>query len=457
MRRSIPKCDGYSVSQPAKMPRYCRARLRLFSIYAIRFLCCAALVSGAAPNAAAQATLKIDLDTVSIDGIFETESKTEIRAEVKNQTQKSISGIFHWSLTDATQKPIPGSAHSQPLKIPADSAVSISHSFQAGATGFYFAKVTFEADNKRHSERFRFGINPTAIASERSAEPDFEEFWTQTQGLLGKIKPQYRVIKQIESKNKELTLYEIEFHSFGNVRVGGWLEIPNTPGPHPCVLRLPGYGQNMKPLNKFNDLAVFSFNIRGHGNSQKDIPGKPNNFWVRGLEDKENYFYRGAFMDCLRAMEFLKIRPEIDNEKIAVWGGSQGGGLALATAAFDPAASYCVADIPFLVDWVNYFKLTRWPEMDQWIATSPDQDWKSVLKTMSYFDLLNLASQIECPVLTGIGLQDDVCPPTTIFSMFNRIQAPKTIVIYPKRKHSTGRQHPDLVWRTLRAHFNLKN
>lgn len=58
---------------------------------------------------------------------------------------------------------------------------------------------------------------------------------------------------------------------------------------------------------------------------------------------------------------------DVDQNRIAIWGGSQGGGFAFATAALDSRVDMCVADIPFLCDWHNYFKLTKWPEMNEWI------------------------------------------------------------------------------------------
>lgn len=63
--------------------------------------------------------------------------------------------------------------------------------------------------------------------------------------------------------------------SYGNIRVRGWYEVPKTKGPHPVVWRVPGYGSNMKPIGRFKDVIVFSFNPSGHGNSQEDIKESP--------------------------------------------------------------------------------------------------------------------------------------------------------------------------------------
>ena len=241
--------------------------------------------------------------------------------------------------------------------------------------------------------------------------------------------------------------------SLGRVRVRGWYEKPKTPGGVAALLRVPGYGQDMRPTGSSSPLAVFSFNIRGHGNSQEDVPGRPQNYWIRGLDDKHGYFYQGAYADCVRAVDFLASRKEVDVKRIGVTGGSQGGGLSIAAAALDKRISVCAPDIPFLCDWVKYFKASKWPEMDRWIAADPKRSWPATLRTLSYFDTLNMADRVRCPVLVSIGVQDAVCPPSTIYAVFNRFAGGKEIRVYPEAKHYVPAKHRVLSQRWLTRHL----
>jgi cephalosporin-C deacetylase len=61
---------------------------------------------------------------------------------------------------------------------------------------------------------------------------------------------------------------------------------------------------------------------------------------------------------------------------------------------------------------------------------------EQLYKTLSYFDIKNLAGWIKCPVLMGAGLQDPVCPPHTNFSGYNLITSPKEFIIYPNKEHT---------------------
>ena len=244
--------------------------------------------------------------------------------------------------------------------------------------------------------------------------------------------------------------------SYGDIRVRGWYEVPKSKGPHPVILRLPGYGSSMKPIARFKDMIVFSFNPRGHGNSQDDVKGKPSDFWVRGLDNKEGYYYQGAYLDCVRAVDFLCSRKEVDQKRIAVKGGSQGGGLSLSTAALDPRISLCAPHIPFLTNWDLYFKTSHWPEMDKWIEAKESRTWESTLKTMSYFDTMNMATGIKCPVFMGVGLQDAICPPVTNFAVYNRLKGKKDYRVYPHNRHSVDKSFHPMVFNWMRKHFGLK-
>ena len=76
--------------------------------------------------------------------------------------------------------------------------------------------------------------------------------------------------------------------------------------------------------------------------------------------------------------------------------------------------------------------------MDSWVAAEPHRSWDETLTTLSYFDTMNLAPRIKCPVLFSLGLQDAVCPPASIFGVYNHIQAPKQYRAYHYAGHWTA-------------------
>ena len=420
-------------------------------------VCSAAL--GDNPAAVASDTtskIKVTLTSNAVAEIATPGDPVVFTAKISNNGDAPVSGTLDWRVKSTVLTKDPPTVPKFSIGAGKTHALNFDLTLRQAC----FAEVECVFSNGRTektvSSRLRIGCQPDRVVSSLTREKDFARFWKSAISELHDIPPDFRTVERVDLSDQRIRVFEVFMRSHQQIRVRGWLEVPRKAAqPLPAVIRVPGYGQNMRPTGKWDDMIVFSFNPRGHGNSQHDIPGKPVNYWIRGLDDQQTYYYKGSYLDCIRAVDFVTSRSDVDPDRIAVWGGSQGGGFAFATAALDSRVDYCVADIPFLCDWVNYFRLTHWPEMDAWIADQSHRDWESTLRTLSYFDTMNLADRIRCPTLMSIGLQDQVCPPTTCFAVFNRIPGEKRYRIYPEKKHGLGRKHYAWIWQELRKAFGL--
>ena len=54
---------------------------------------------------------------------------------------------------------------------------------------------------------------------------------------------------------------------------------------------------------------------------------------------------------------------------------------------------------------------------------------------LGYIDCQYLAPRIKARVQMHTGLMDEVCPPSTQFAAYNKIAAPKEMIIYPDFGH----------------------
>ena len=418
-------------------------RLALYSLWAL--VC------------AAQGAKEVVLEPVfekSANGIFTKGKEVHFGFSLKNQTKDQLDLEMAWKVATDQKESV---VQSKPvrIKVPAGEKRISRYSAKIPAPGFYKGTLNCSWKGGRVSQTVQVGYAPEDILPPLTKEADFKKFWDGSLVRLAKVDPQYRLIHQPKLSKGPNNVYEVRMRSYGNVRVGAWYEVPKSKGPHPAIIRVPGYGANMKPVNLFNDVIVLSFNPRGHGNSQEDVKGKPGNYWIRGLDDKEGYYYQGAYLDCVRAVDFLCSRKEVDPARIGVKGGSQGGGLSFSTAALDKRISLCIPHIPFLTNWDLYFKTSHWPEMDRWIEEKESRTWASTLKTLSYFDTMNMAPWIECPVFMGVGLQDAICPPVTNFAVYNRLRGKKEFIVYPDAKHYVDKEFHSLALKWMRKHFGL--
>ena len=118
-------------------------------------------------------------------------------------------------------------------------------------------------------------------------------------------------------------------------------------------------------------------------------------------------------------------------------GVSQGGGLTLAVAALDSRPVLAMPEVPYLCHFRRAVDMAaRMPylEISDYIRRYPKRAGQ-VWKTLSYFDNLNLAARIRCPVLIDVGLQDDICPPSSVYAVYNQIKAEKEIKVFPYHNH----------------------
>ena len=141
---------------------------------------------------------------------------------------------------------------------------------------------------------------------------------------------------------------------------------------------------------------------------------------------------------------------------VAVSGGSQGGGLALAAAALRrDAVSVCHADVPFLCDIQRAITLaphSPYTEIPEFLAENVALI-DAALNTLRYIDCALLARRITATTLVSVGLMDDICPPSTVFAAYNEIAADKDIIVYPYSGHSVPHAHAEPQLKHLRRHF----
>lgn len=306
--------------------------------------------------------------------------------------------------------------------------------------GFYKATLALQSKmgNKKYS--FNFGYEPEKIVSPADPQPDFAEFWQRAKAELATVDPRYNLIRIDSLCTEKHDVYLVEMRSLGNALIRGWYRVPVKPGRYPAIMQVPGYSSVEVPsyVNYGDDIIGFALNIRGHGNSKDDVnPGFPG-YILSNLGDKEKYIYRGAYMDCVRGIDFLCSRPEVDASRIAVEGASQGGALTFATAALaNDRIAVCAPQVPFLSDFRDYFRVANWPgnEFIDLVENKKALTWDQAYYTLSYFDIKNLAPMIKAPLIMGAGLMDEVCPPHINFAAFNLVTAEKKYIVYPYAGH----------------------
>lgn len=279
--------------------------------------------------------------------------------------------------------------------------------------GFYEVRL-------RDSVRWNIGIRPDDVLSAPDAQPDFDAFWSQTLAELDEV-PLAPEWTEVPAYSNELrTCYEVRYASWGGGVSGGIISIPVAEGKYPVMISYMGYGA--EPFyfdpSAAPDRIEFLVSVRDQG-----IFKNGQERWIdRGLAAKETFYYRGAFADAKRAVDFIASLDKTDPDRIVSLGESQGGALTCVAAALDGRIKAITPAVPFLGDYPDYAKIVWWPVhevFEQADAEGLDRD--DLFRTLSYFDVKNFAPKIHCPVYMAFGLQDPTCPPHTNFSIYNNL------------------------------------
>lgn len=272
---------------------------------------------------------------------------------------------------------------------------------------------------------------------------DFAAFWNESKEILAQVPSDPQLIP-IEYPVDGVEVYELSFSGFGDARIRGYYALPKKAGQHPGLIMYHGYnwshdGQIHDVVNwALHGYATFGMLVRGQQLSEDNSVapyGHSAGWMTKGILSKETYYYRGVYMDAIRALDVLAQREEVDDSRIGVIGGSQGGALSLVAAALSHIPQIVVADYPYLSHFrraIDTALVGPYLEINEYFRrnSAPDIEEKA-METLSYYDLMNFAPWITCPVLVSIGLIDEITPPSTVFAAYNHLETTeKKIQVY---------------------------
>lgn len=308
-----------------------------------------------------------------------------------------------------------------------------------------------------------------AYTSAQTEPADFDAFWAAT---LAESRGHEAAVTltPVDAGLSTLDVFDVTFPGFRGEPVKAWLRMPAAAAsPLPAVVQFHGYGRGRGQA--FENLlwasagfAHFDMDTRGQGwsgstgdtadtaGSGPAVPG----FLTRGIDSRENYYYRRLFTDAVRAVEAARTLAVVDSARVGVVGVSQGGGIALAVAGLVHDVAAVVARVPFLCDFRRASVITDalpYKELGQYLATHRHRS-EAVHEVLSYFDGVNFAKRAAAPLTMTAALMDPVCPPSTVFGAFNNYAGPREMTLWPYNGHEGGGWEDDaLTLRALRAHL----
>jgi len=290
----------------------------------------------------------------------------------------------------------------------------------------------------------------------REEPADFDQFWQQT---LTEVRafPLQPLFEPVDYGLVTVEAFDVTFNGYSGQPIKGWLLLPRRrKEPLPCVVEYIGYsGGRAFPTDwlvwSSAGYAHLVMDTRGQGYSHVRTGDTPDleppgsglqapGFMTKGVLDPETYYYRRLFSDAVRAVDAARAHPAVDAERIALTGGSQGGGITLAAGSLEPGASVVMPDVPFLCHYRRATDITDeapYNEIVRFCKAHRDKV-DTVFETLSYYDGVNFAARSKAKALFSVALMDMTCPPSTVFAAYNHFAGPKEIRVYRYNDHEGG-------------------
>ena len=322
--------------------------------------------------------------------------------------------------------------------------------------GFRDCIFSVMINGRKYSHHVKVGFSPDKIKPYTEMPDGFMDFWKNNIKEASEFPLKYTKEKAEEYCTEKIDCYliKLQLNNRGQA-VYGYLFYPKNakPGSCPVVLSPPGAGIKTikEPLrHKYYAEEGFirlEFEIHGLNPTMSEeqfkeisnaFNGKENGYLTNGLDNKDNYYMKRVYLSCLRCIDLLTSLPEWDGKNVIVQGGSQGGALAMITAGLDKRVTACVVNHPALSDMAGYMagRAGGYPHFFR----TKGMDTKEKLETMSYYDVVNFARLIKADTFMTWGFNDNTCPPTTSYAVYNTLECNKEALITPINEHWTSEE-----------------
>lgn len=290
---------------------------------------------------------------------------------------------------------------------------------------------------------------------------DFDEFWGKRMHEVQQIELEYQLIESEITGYEQCAYHDLWFKGMTGARRYAKYVKPKISGKHPVILQFHGYPGSSRSWFEQTSFAGMGFSLialdcPGQGGKSEDLGGRIGTtvagHLVNGLDgNPEDMYYVQLAQDMSLLCRIIEQLEDIDVERIYANGASQGAGLALICTALNPIIKRCAALYPFLSDYKRVWEM----DLDQiayegiryysrWFDPMQTNE-EEVFTKLGYVDVHNFAHLIKAQILFGTGLMDNICPPSTQFAIYNRLNCQKEHVIFPDYTHEEISFFDDLL------------
>ena len=291
-------------------------------------------------------------------------------------------------------------------------------------------------------------FDPDKIVSPVREPADFDEFWAKRVAEVNAA-PLEPELTELKSGVKGIRLFAVKLPVVRGIMASGYLAYPENakPGSLPAQI----FFQSLTNSDVSRAAAInpakngaLAFAATWHGFPvgkeakyyEKVIPPYSRGA-TKNIGDREKWVNSDMFFRVLRELQFIKSRPEWDGRNLVSNGGSLGGIQSACATAMDPQVSLAVISVPGGCE-CNAYEAGRVPYgVFRRLGVEKLKADPKYIEMGFYYDAVNFAKRIKCPVYVCTGFADETCFPSNVYAFYNAIPAttPKTMTTNPRTGH----------------------
>ncbi|NCO35717.1 MAG: hypothetical protein AUJ92_08560 [Armatimonadetes bacterium CG2_30_59_28] len=397
-----------------------------------------------------QDALTFDIDAESPDFLLSGGRPVHFNIQVTNAGPEPMDATVRFEVCDyLTQKAVAGK--STQVSLASKATMALPTDLEVKEPGPYRGAISI-LDGDEEVRRFRwvFTYDFQNYNPPNTRPDDFTDFWRVALDESNTIPLDIQMTHVPEKSTNTVDAFKVSYATLGGRRIYGWYSRPKAEGRYAAHIRFPSSG--IYPLAQpemATDrcclwIMIHGFDVDLSNMPQGDDPGK--NYWTAGIQSPKTSMWRTIYVSLVRAVDFMLAQPQVDPNRVAVVGGSQGGGLAMVCAGLDSRVKFCMPNHSGLprLDWTVKHTPGYWPFG---MNVKPEgQTEEQFLKTLSYFDPANFTQDIQCPVAAEIGMMDTVTAAGNQICALAHVPKEKLfLVCSPWAMHGAGSRNGALI------------
>ncbi len=311
--------------------------------------------------------------------------------------------------------------------------------------------VRFSATCGELTAAYGAGFEPLKITPAPEVE-DFDAFWDARRKELAQIPMQVLKFEKVKLDDPKyegvVDCFDVQISCTNGTPVSGLLAIPCNAEPCSLPAYLYVHGAGVRPA--FQPLpwaahGMIAFNVNAHGlpncesdEFYKDATKRLKNYQARVYEKAEDSLFVHMTLRVIRALEFLKSRPEYDGKTLIIHGGSQGGYQSLVGLGLDHDISLAIINAPAMCNLAGALE-GRIPVWPMTVKQEPEELRNN--RNALYCDGASFARRAKGQALFTVGFSDPAATPSSVYAAYNVYGGEKQIMDFPDLGHET-----DVFW-----------